>query len=347
LDLACLLIADDLTGACDAAVQFALRGFRVTLSLNSACEAGQTGPTDVLAVSTESRDGDLGSFRNSLERLTPLRPRILFKKIDSTLRGNVGPEVAAAMAAFGCDVAVVAPAFPAMGRTVEAGYLRVAGEIGFVPRELAASFRDLPGRFALRDAACDAHLDAIAADGLAGGERVLWVGSAGLAAALARALGMGSPAGIAFSPAPAIFCLGSDHAVTLQQQEHLVRDRAARLFAAETASDEAIPEALERGRHVVLRIRRGHTSAARVRQLLARARYPLVLCGGDTASLVCRALEVQAIDLRREVARGIPYGVIGGGLFDALPVVTKSGGFGRPDALIDVADFFTCSPLSH
>jgi uncharacterized protein YgbK (DUF1537 family) len=344
LDLACLLIADDLTGACDAAVQFALRGFRSKVSLDPAGDAGQT---DVLAVSTESRGGDLGSFRNCLERLTHFRPRLLFKKIDSTLRGNVGPEAAAAMEAFHCDIAVVTPAFPAMGRTVEAGYLRAAGEIGFVPRELAASFRDLPGRFALRDAACDAHLDAIVSDGLAGGERVLWVGSAGLAAALARAVGIGSPSAIAFSPAPAIFCLGSDHAVTLEQQERLIGERAAVLFAAETVRNGAIAEALERGQHVVLRIRRGYTSAARVRQLLAHARSPLMLCGGDTASLFCRALDVCAIELRREVAPGIPCGVIAGGPFDTLPVVTKSGGFGRPDALIEVADFFTCPPLSH
>jgi len=344
LDLACLLIADDLTGACDAAVQFAARGFRVKVLLDSEGGAGQTG---VLAVSSESRDGDLASFRNSLERLAHLRPRILFKKIDSTLRGHVGPEVAAAMDAFRCDVAVVAPAFPAMGRTVESGYLRVDGEMGFVPRELAAGFRDLPGRFALRDAACDADLDAIVSEGLAGGERVLWVGSAGLAAAVARAVGTGPPAGIAFSPAPAIFCLGSDHAVTMEQQERLVRERAACLFAAETVSGEAISQALAQGRHVVLRIQRGHTSAARVRELLDDARGPLVLCGGDTASLVCRALDAGAIDLRREVAPGIPCGVIVGGPFDALPVVTKSGGFGRPDALIEVADFFQCSPLSH
>jgi uncharacterized protein YgbK (DUF1537 family) len=342
LDLQCLVIADDLTGACDAAVPFALRGLRVRVAVNGDAELGQT---DVLAISTESRDGDLASFRTALDRLPPLQPRILFKKIDSTLRGNAGPEVAAALATFGCDAAVVTPAFPAMGRMVEAGYLRVEGDSGFIPIELAAHFRDLPAagaRFALRDAACDAHLDAIVREGLASGERILWAGSAGLAAALARATGIGSPSGWAFSPAPAVFCLGSDHAVTMEQQARLVEQRGAALFVAETVRNEAISEALEQGRHVVLRIRRGHTPAARIRQLLAGAAGPLVLCGGDTASLVCRALDVRAIELRREVAAGIPCGAIEGGPFEGMPVVTKSGGFGRPDALIEVADFLTC-----
>jgi uncharacterized protein YgbK (DUF1537 family) len=348
LDLACLLIADDLTGACDAAAQFALRGLAARVSLDPGSEAGATG---VLAISTESRGGDLASFRQALERLPPLRPRILFKKIDSTLRGNIGQEVAATLAVFGCDRAVVTPAFPAMGRAVEAGYLRVVGDSGFVPREVAGCFRDLPAavraRIALRDAACDAHLDAIVREELAGGRRILWAGSAGLAAALARATGAGSAAEMAFSPGPGIFCLGSDHAVTLAQQERLLRHRAAALFAAGHAPNEAILDALERRRHVVLRISRGHTSAARVRQLLMGIAGPLALCGGDTASLVCCALAVNAIELRREVAPGIPCGIIQGGPFDALPVVTKSGGFGRPDALIEVADFFTCSPPLH
>ena len=82
-------------------------------------------------------------------------------------------------------------------------------------------------------------------------------------------------------------------------------------------------------------------------ELLAPLRAPLVLSGGDTASLVCRALDVRAIELCREVAPGIPYGILHGGPFDGLPVATKSGGFGCPDALMQVADFFTCSQLSH
>ena len=93
MSLQCLLIADDLTGACDAGVQFALHGLRVRVPLSPADRYGQT---DVLAISTESRDTGLGAFHEALGRLSPLRPGILFKKIDSTLRGNVGPEVAAA-----------------------------------------------------------------------------------------------------------------------------------------------------------------------------------------------------------------------------------------------------------
>jgi uncharacterized protein YgbK (DUF1537 family) len=330
LHLQCLLIADDLTGACDAAVPFASRGLQVRVALAGPEEA------DVLAFSTESRDAGLASFGAALEPWRGLRTSIIFKKIDSTLRGNVGPEVVAAMAAFGCDMALVTPAFPAAGRVVVNGYLQVVEDIGFVPRELAACFHGIDVPIALRDALCDDDLDAIVAEGLKRSERILWAGSAGLAGALARSLDPATPPTLSFSRAAPIFCLGSNHAVTLEQQARLLHQRAASLCAADTAP--ALPQDI-----VVLRLRRGHTPAARVRELLEDARRPLVLCGGDTASLVCRALDVRAIDLRREIAPGIPCGLLVGGPFDGLPVVTKSGGFGSPDALIEVADFFTCS----
>ncbi len=61
-----------------------------------------------------------------------MRDGFHFKKIDSTLRGPVGAEIQAAMTAAGASIAIVAPAFPAMGRIVERGTLRTTGR-GAVP----------------------------------------------------------------------------------------------------------------------------------------------------------------------------------------------------------------------
>ena len=158
-----------------------------------------------------------------------LRTRIIFKKIDSTLRGNVGPEVVATMAAFDCELALVTPAFPAAGRVVINGYLQVVEDTDFVPRELAACFHGIDVPVGLRDALCDDDLDAIVAEGLKRSERILWAGSAGLAAALARSLDAAAPPTLSFSPAAPIFCLGSNHAVTIEQQTRLIHHRAASL----------------------------------------------------------------------------------------------------------------------
>lgn len=363
---ACLLIADDLTGACDAAVHFAMRGYRTVVSLDPEPEASGA---DVLAVSTESRGlsrEELPSGADHLFLWSASGPyaqaRILFKKIDSTLRGNVGAEVALAAEAFGCDAALITPAFPAMGRTVESGFLRVSGA-GFAPVGMAAYWREqglrgcahvppsgVPAalevgmRFISIDAASDSDLDAIAAVGLASARRILWAGSAGLASALARAL----PAGPHMEAAPAeghgavLFCIGSDHPVTLEQQRNLAAARPTAELSAETAEPESISAALGRGRHVALRIPHGRVAADRVRRIVGEARAPLVLTGGDTASLVCRALGVREIHLHREIAPGIPQGLIAGGVFDGVPVVTKSGAFGRPDVLIQIGDTFAC-----
>ena len=53
---------------------------------------------------------------------------VWFKKLDSTLRGNVGAELAALHEALAPCVIVCTPALPAEGRTVQDGVLRVAGE---------------------------------------------------------------------------------------------------------------------------------------------------------------------------------------------------------------------------
>jgi uncharacterized protein YgbK (DUF1537 family) len=75
-------------------------------------------------------------------------------------------------------------------------------------------------------------------------------------------------------------------------------------------------------------------------ELPAERPSAVFVTGGDTASAVCRCLGVKWIELRRELARGIPAGIIRGGALDGAPIVTKSGGFGAPDDLIRVADYF-------
>jgi uncharacterized protein YgbK (DUF1537 family) len=67
---------------------------------------------------------------------------------------------------------------------------------------------------------------------------------------------------------------------------------------------------------------------------LARRASPggLVLCGGDIAVATCRALRADGIILGGEVQPGIPWGRLVGGEYPNLPVITKAGGFGRPDA---------------
>src|ERR1044072_5261459 len=60
----------------------------------------------------------------------------LFKKIDATMRGHVGPELLACMRAWDAPLAILCPAYPAMGRWVQDGELFVdrRGSLGDVAR---------------------------------------------------------------------------------------------------------------------------------------------------------------------------------------------------------------------
>jgi len=118
--LDCFLIADDLTGACDAAVYFAMRGRRTVVPI---APGAAPADTSVIAISTDSRDLEPAAAREAVSAAAASRPigspSMLFKKIDSTLRGHVGAEIDAALTVFGCDAALVCPAFPRMNRIVE------------------------------------------------------------------------------------------------------------------------------------------------------------------------------------------------------------------------------------
>jgi uncharacterized protein YgbK (DUF1537 family) len=362
--LECLLIADDLTGACDAAVAFGARGAETEVALDP---AGRGPGSEVLALSTDTRDFPeeiLTEFMQDLASRVP-PAQVIFKKIDSTLRGHAGAEILAVAAAFACEAVLVTPAFPAMRRVVESGYLCVTSQETFAPIDLAAYFRGqgVAGchqvkpwdvetalvwgkRFLSIDAGCDQDLDSIIRAGLGWHRRALFAGSGGLAAALARAL-RPQPAARARTdrPAgPAIFCIGSDHPATLEQEAGLLSCRPAVWLDARTASPGEVVASLRQSKHVALRMPRGTIPPALVRDLLFPAVQHaggILLSGGDTASMVCRAMGVDSIRLVDEVTTGIPYGLLRGGVLAGHTVVTKSGAFGNADALVLVADFFS------
>ncbi|MBH3436325.1 four-carbon acid sugar kinase family protein [Pseudomonas citronellolis] len=120
-----LISADDLAGGAEGAGGFASRGGRSLVMLDARPTQAQV---EVIAVDTDSRRLDAAqAAQRSVAAFHALaRPgQRLYKKIDSTLRGNWAAEVAALHPLAG--LALVAPAFPEMGRTVRAGQVLVHG----------------------------------------------------------------------------------------------------------------------------------------------------------------------------------------------------------------------------
>lgn len=70
----------------------------------------------------------------------------------------------------------------------------------------------------------------------------------------------------------------------------------------------------------------------------------IVVTGGDTAQALLDLLEADGIDLVAEVLPGIPFGKLHGGKRPGLQVVTKAGGFGGPDALVQATTYLAGLP---
>lgn len=119
------IIADDLTGAADTGVQFGPYTNNTILISYDKLLSGSLKdfglPIQALAVYTNSRSLKTGLAKERLSRVArkvfALRPKRVYKKIDSCLRGNVGAEVDAITDEMGYDLSFIAPALPEMGRT--------------------------------------------------------------------------------------------------------------------------------------------------------------------------------------------------------------------------------------
>jgi uncharacterized protein YgbK (DUF1537 family) len=333
----------------------------------------------------------------------------LFKKVDSTLRGHVGPELLACMRAWESPLALLCPAFPATGRWVQGGEIfvdrrgslgRVAtlaglpadrrtGHLGLaalragvdaVQRALAALAQS-GARVVVADADTPGHLTTLVEAAHRYSTGVMLAGSGGLAAALAEWLiaqqareaggtvasvvgshGAGAAAGLEADGPPWVVMAGSQTEVTHHQVVELARagaeiveidvdellarpsvaTAAGRRVAALLREDVTpvvrlvVPPAADgvrsRGLHLDERAAR---ALARVCRTAVERETPggIFLTGGSTARACLLALGVSGLRLEREPLPGIAAGVALGGAWDGRPVITKSGGFGAPDAI--------------
>jgi acetyltransferase len=352
-----LVLADDLTGAMDAAGPFASRGLTTRVVVQPAgLDPSVLAGVRVVSVNTASRHLPAARAAEQVlaacAALQASRFELVIKKVDSTLRGNVVAETLAALQGCARPRALVATAFPAQGRTVHAGVVHVHGR----PLAQTAFARDalspalaapLPEAFAgqpveVLDGHADTELDAAAAQGLAQAARCLLVGSAGLTGALARALG--EPGGAVSEPhcrGRVLYVVGSRAEAAREQCQTLVRAGAVVLDAPAghwhgtpppggdlvllaTTADPARPDDAQA------------VAGRLARAALALAGSPdvgaVVATGGDTALALLSAAGVASVEVGGELMPGIAFArlPLAGG---ARWLVTKAGGFGDGDAL--------------
>lgn len=246
-----LVVADDLTGAADTAVAFAAAGLPTQVAFAGTSTHRVTA---VLALDTDSRRHTPDRAADAVTAALRGAPaaRLRMKKIDSTLRGNLGAETGAACDALGCGLAICAPAFPRAGRHTRAGVQWAMGERvgevgdcfpGFQVATLgleavragrcAEELLELADRAQLVvvDAETDDDLVEVVRAGAALPQDVLWVGAGGLGAALAAVTSAPSSVGGPPPPlpGPVLAVVGSATPVAAAQAEALVADGAAEI----------------------------------------------------------------------------------------------------------------------
>lgn len=427
----CLLIADDLTGGADAGAQFAKRGLNtllISLMDDAIIDFSNHTHQDVLAINTDSRGlSPEKAFLRVSNLLRPLDQKvfpIIYKKIDSTLRGNIGYEIDAILKETNGSLCFMAPTYPEQSRTLVGGIL-IVGEkplaltevarntaspiqeshvykilqsqsnnrVGWIDLTHVASTHERlrkavereqgnGNRIIIFDAVSRQDLKNIADVGFSIEKKPLFVGSAGLAEEVAQKL---TPSRAETSQKIRSFkniliVSGTASSITHQQLKW-VEKRSIQSFqltpslilgdgvkAEKERKDfsKKIANSLSLGTGILktpsemlhdkesvdysIHLKITKTLASIALWALEASKIDphdlaLILTGGETAQNVINGLEIEGIEIERELLEGIVKGHLIGGNWDGLSVITKAGAFGREDAFEKIIEILETGSL--
>lgn len=395
------IIADDLTGAMDTGVGFAKIGLQTVIIFESKLVPKAT----VVVINTNSRADDpetaYGKVKREAHKLAGL---CVYKKIDSTLRGNIGKELRAVMDALGTEKAVVCPAFPANERTVVDGELLIENvpidmtyfakdpvfpvteghiptllreqggfQVGSInlddvkkgPSHIRRRILNSKEQVVVADAIEQVHLRYIAEALAMSPSSWLPCGCAGLAMELPSALGYRprdtKPVEPVVSRKPVLAVVGSRHQATVRQvkmaeiclqlplisvQPDKFVSRQGRLVKLNQLAQEVsnfincgksviITSALNRYLPVLRESTARVLARVAVRVIERQDLSGVFLTGGDVAMETCRALRITGVRILEELEPGVIVGETIGGTKEGLRIITKAGGFGSDEAIVD------------
>lgn len=365
---ALLIIADDLTGANDTGVQFAKCGLE-TLVVIDPTKPLASFACQVLVVNTESRhcspEEAFQRVNNVAQQGVQLGIPQFYKKTDSTLRGNLGAELAALLAATKQHELFFAPAYPKLHRTTRGGVQfvnavplhqspfahdprnpqREASIAALIAQQtntkvapfVASNVTPTEPTIFVVDAETDEDLQQSAH---ALKDKPLLAGAAGFAEFLPAAMAL--PSHPVQFPALAPLRLvvnGSLHEASRQQVAHAAQQGWAVIEATPALTAAELIAAVQTQPRVVLTTPAQRSDskptlhlAALVAQTLKQISVPnLAIFGGDTLAAIAEACRWQAFRPRAELLPGLPLVEVCGR--NGLCLLTKAGGFGTVDWL--------------
>ena len=334
------ILADDLTSAADGAAPFVERGFKAWIGRREkpACDIPET--ASVIAIDSGSRSLNADLAAQQVDRLTHQLKhcRYLYKTVDSTLRGHVRAELETAFAASGRKRLVFAPAFPDAGRVTIGGVQYVDGipvaeslygrdpvhpaHTSSLAELVPSSITDIMILNAETQGELDLQIARIPSP-----ESILWVGSPGLAQALARRFckeisNIGEIDGkIDIVRGDCLIAIGSANPLSHRQADRLegmpgvsvLRNPDERQANSEVLLSQLADKAIE------------HLESKPVRLLIAT--------GGDTMEAILDRLTIRSFELLGEFEPGFPLGRCRRSTGQPLLIAMKAGGFGDEHSL--------------
>ena len=357
------IVADDLTGACNVASCFApfVGMVRVCVTTDNVL----INQSNLMVINTQSRLMSPEKSRIVIQEIGKVlgEKQVIFKKIDSAMRGHVGSEIEGLIEAVGSCRVIVAPALPAIGRTTSLG-VQYDNGIPIDKTEYAkdpaspirsACIRELLGKTAaicrIADASVDGDLREIVEKGI-DGTKVVFVGSLGLAAALTSQLETESWKKPQAPTArhPMIVC-GSAYSRSRSQIEYAA-SQCDLIDWPQDMTENRI-RSISMDRPVVVRLAGNSTCNASlgVAELLSRftdAVMSLIrrfnpdglgVIGGETAFDLLRKLNANNLNIYGHISEVIAYGLIADGMMGGRPFTAKGGSVGHDDAVIRMLDY--------
>lgn len=338
------IIADDLTGALDTGTPFVEAGLKVAVAIEvSALSAALARTPDVVVVNTASRalssDEAVERVTAAIRALGSAEPQILFKKIDSRLKGNVAAESVALAKVSGRDRIIVAPAIPDQQRFTING--AVTGRGVDAPLPVRPLFPEKSVRIDICDAVSDAELDHLVAG--ADWSAAIAVGARGLGSAFARTFEKTTNALPTFFPSgKTLFAFGSRDPITTAQIERLA-ETCQGVIVVEAPAGNLASSAVT-GLPAVVRCSGELTApservvcrfAAGVCEKIVQTRPDMIMMGGgDTALAILQELGATVLVPNGEIEAGIPWFEIEDVDDRTIRCAVKSGGFGNINSLL-------------
>jgi D-threonate/D-erythronate kinase len=415
------VVSDDLTGGMDAGVQLTKKGYTVNviLDVDATDKILKTG--DIAIFDIESRYADSEEASDKVTKVLSLMDSygltLCYKKIDSTLRGNLGKEMEVILDKNDNLTIAFVPALPYNGRTtfnsrqyiydipvtrydiskdpikpVPTSFIPdllkkqtdkkiscikledVRAGSGKLP-DIIKGCRDKGARIVVFDTETDSDLYTIA-QGIANSSmEVLPVGSAGLfPATFSDAFPPSVKKPVQINEGPLLIMSSSSAKATKQQityaRKHGVKTVTVNIEnmlggndAYKSEVDKTISEVcghFDKGYNVLVdfgvsvnkadkdnaaqfvenrTLRRGFACDVVSKVKQDSHIVSLMIIGGDTAGKVLTSTGSYGIKIIGEPVPYVPAGMIQGGLLDGVCFITKAGGFGRQDCIIDCINY--------